>query len=129
MKEIEIFLNYLKYEKRFSDHTIINYKKDLTDFMGYQNKSVSDIKLNDIRSYLKLNNYITQDGILTDTYRNDVANNTLTKYEEDITEYYDFGYFLKENVEDNKETEEIETGFVTAGTKHPDNDKISWTKQ
>ena len=53
MKEIEIFLNYLKYEKRFSDHTIINYKKDLTDFMGYQNKSVSDIKLNDIRSYLK----------------------------------------------------------------------------
>ena len=58
----------------------------------------------------------------------EIASNTLTKYEEDVIGDYDFGYFLKENIEDNKETEEVETGFVASGTKHPDNDKISWTK-
>ena len=59
---------------------------------------------------------------------NEVAQKTLAKYDEKITSYYDLGYFLKENVEDNKETEEIEKGFISAGTKHPDNDTISWTK-
>ena len=58
----------------------------------------------------------------------EVAQKTLAKYDEKITNYYDLGYFLKENVEDNKETEEIEKGFISAGTKHPDNDTISWTK-
>lgn len=58
----------------------------------------------------------------------EIASETLTKYEEKITAEYDFGYLLKENLEDNKETEEVEKGFVSAGTKHPDNDKISWTK-
>lgn len=58
----------------------------------------------------------------------EIASETLTKYEEKITADYDFGYLLKENLEDNKETEEVEKGFVSAGTKHPDNDKISWTK-
>ena len=58
----------------------------------------------------------------------EIASETLTKYEEKITDDYDFGYLLKENLEDNKETEEVEKGFVSAGTKHPDNDKISWTK-
>ena len=58
----------------------------------------------------------------------EVAQKTLAKYDEKITSYYDLGYFLKENVEDNKETEEIEKGFISAGTKHPDNDTISWTK-
>lgn len=57
-----------------------------------------------------------------------IAQISLSKYEDKITNYYDFGYFIKENVEDNKETEEIEKGFISAGTKHPDNDKISWTK-
>jgi len=50
------------------------------------------------------------------------------KYEEEIIDCYDFGYFLKEIVEDDEETEEVEKGFVIAGTKHPANDKITWTK-
>ena len=66
-------------------------------------------------------------GTKLDTAK-EIAQKTLTKYDENITSYYDFGYFLKENVEDNKETEEIEKGFISAGTKHPDNNTISWTK-
>ena len=63
----------------------------------------------------------------------EIANNTLTKYNEEIMKDYDFGYFLKENIpepeakeEDKKE--EIKKGFVVAGTKHPDSKSISWTK-
>ena len=58
----------------------------------------------------------------------EIAQKTITKYDEDIINHYDFGYFLTENIADNKETDEIEKGFISAGTKHPDNDKISWTK-
>lgn len=61
----------------------------------------------------------------------EIASNTLSKYTEEIIGYYDFGYFLKENVEVSEETEDeevVKKGFVVAGTKHPDNANISWTK-
>lgn len=58
----------------------------------------------------------------------EIANNTIAKYEEKILKDYDLGFFLKENVKDNEETDVIETGFIVAGTKHPDNDNITWTK-
>ena len=54
----------------------------------------------------------------------EIASNTLTKYDEKTMRYYDFGYFLKENTDS-----EEEKGFRTAGTKHPDIEKISWTKK
>ena len=57
-----------------------------------------------------------------------VANDTLAKYTEDIMADYDFGYFLKENVESTEDKEEV-SGFLVAGTKHPDTKTISWTKR
>ena len=70
------------------------------------------------------------------TKAKEIANNTLTKYDEEIMKDYDFGYFLKENIpepeekEENKDDkkEEVKTGFVVAGTKHPDTKSITWTK-
>ena len=58
----------------------------------------------------------------------EIASNTITKYEEKILKDYDLGYFLQENAKDKEETDVIEKGFVVAGTKHPDYDKITWTK-
>lgn len=60
----------------------------------------------------------------------EIANNTLTKYDEEIVKDYDFGYFLKENIIDTEEEDnkEEKKGFVVAGTKHPDLKSISWTK-
>lgn len=60
----------------------------------------------------------------------EIANNTLKKYSEEIIKDYDFGYFLKENIKEVevKEGEEAKKGFTVAGTKHPEIDKISWTK-
>ena len=61
----------------------------------------------------------------------EIANNTLSKYDEEIIECYDFSYFLKENIKttDKDSEENKKTGFTVAGTKHPKNEKISWTKK
>lgn len=51
MKNIDNFLNYLKYQKNFSSHTIKNYKIDLLEFNNFKNNQEVDIEL--IRNYLK----------------------------------------------------------------------------
>ena len=59
----------------------------------------------------------------------EIASNSLSLYDEDVIKYYDFGYFLKEEVEQKVEDDTNgKTGFIVAGTKHPDIEKISWTK-
>ena len=50
---LEKFLEYLKYEKRYSEHTIINYERDLLEWMAfcklerlqYENISYKDVRL------------------------------------------------------------------------------------
>ncbi|MBQ2873314.1 MAG: hypothetical protein IJE89_04885 [Bacilli bacterium] len=60
----------------------------------------------------------------------EIANNTLTKYSEEVIGYYDFEYFLKENIKEQEveEGKEEKKGFVIVGQKHPETEKISWTK-
>jgi len=51
---VDKFLDYLKYEKNFSDHTIINYRIDLEEFYNYLNgKKINTIDVNFVREYLK----------------------------------------------------------------------------
>lgn len=52
---IEKFLDYLKYEKHFSDFTVLNYKKDLEKFEKFlksKNITTQNIDVNIIRNYL-----------------------------------------------------------------------------
>lgn len=51
----------------------------------------------------------------------EIAAETLEFYEKEIISSYDFGYFLIETTEE-------EEGYKIAGTKHPDNEEIAWTK-
>jgi len=56
-KSIQSFLDYLKYEKRYSIHTLTSYQTDLTDFFEYinfqfSNPSLKDINHNYVRSWL-----------------------------------------------------------------------------
>ncbi len=52
---MEDFLNYLAYEKRFSEHTIKNYRHDLEDFTKFLgHKKTEKAELNDIRNYLRM---------------------------------------------------------------------------
>ena len=46
--EIQSFIDYLKFEKRYSNHTIISYGNDLSSFFNYLKYQYETNKLNDI---------------------------------------------------------------------------------
>ena len=46
--DIRTFLDYLKYEKRYSPHTIISYETDLRDFNNYIGKKYGHVALREI---------------------------------------------------------------------------------
>lgn len=56
----------------------------------------------------------------------EIADKTFGYYNEEVVGYYDFEYFLtqKKEVAEGEE----DTSFTIAGTKHPNNDHISWTR-
>ena len=49
-KHISSFLDYLKYQKRYSQHTIISYQTDLTSFFDFLFKQFDETQLNKIKS-------------------------------------------------------------------------------
>lgn len=62
----------------------------------------------------------------------EIASKTLEYYDEEVIECYDFEYLLTQNIEveepENSEEEPVDKSFYIAGTKHPDKEQISWTK-
>lgn len=47
------FIDYLKYQKNYSEYTIINYKQDLEEFFNYlDNRDFININYNDVKEYL-----------------------------------------------------------------------------
>jgi integrase/recombinase XerC len=52
MEHQESFINYLKYEKRYSPHTIVAYKKDLDQFVQFCTVVVGDFDVKDISNDL-----------------------------------------------------------------------------
>ena len=45
MQHLEQFLNFIKYEKRYSEHTVTAYEKDLDQFIQFGNEMVEDFFL------------------------------------------------------------------------------------
>ena len=85
MDNVDNFLNYLKYQKNFSDHTIKNYKIDLTEFLKFaQNKKI-DIDL--MRNYLKK------------LYEKKYSNRTISRKVSSLKSYYK--YLESENIIDD----------------------------
>lgn len=76
---------------------------------GVERIEINDDMASDIRSYLKLNNYITSDGTLTDTYRADAANNVLKAIPEGfgLTQYADSIHKLIQGIFDEKILDEM----------------------
>lgn len=103
------------------------------------NKSETEKLIAEIKEYDEVNEIKvrTQGKIIymTITYGDNVskktakeiANKTYSYYSEEIVKDYDFEYFLtqKKEVAEGEE----DTSFVVVGTKHPDHDYISWTKE
>lgn len=56
----------------------------------------------------------------------EIANKVLTYYDEEVINCYDFEFLLTQNIEVEEGKED--PSYTVAGTKHPDNEKISWTK-
>ena len=54
-KNLELYFDYLKYQKNYSDYTIENYKEDILEFIDYlktESLTYLDIEYSDIRFYL-----------------------------------------------------------------------------
>lgn len=52
-KNLNLFLEYLKLEKNYSNNTINSYEKDINEFITFLNiNKISNPKYNDIRNYL-----------------------------------------------------------------------------
>ena len=49
---IQPFLDYLKYQKRYSQHTLISYQTDLVDFFDFVTVKYGDLSLSDIKPAL-----------------------------------------------------------------------------
>ena len=98
MNNVYKFLDYLKYERGFSDYTIKSYKEDLTEFYDfaldnnididlvrdylrklyenkYSNRSISR-KVSSLKSYFK---YLESDGIIKDNFMRLISNPKLEK--------------------------------------------------
>ena len=65
--QVENFLNYLKFEKRYSDHTLVAYKTDLNQFKSYillefEIETVKEVSHSIIRSWIA---YLLETGIST----------------------------------------------------------------
>ena len=56
----------------------------------------------------------------------EIAKKALTYFEEDVVKCYDFEFLLTQNIEVEEGKED--PSFTIAGTKHPDKENISWTR-
>lgn len=74
-KEIESYLEYLKYEKRLSDNTYNAYKSDLYNFYKFVNTDLKQIKKEDIQNFL---------------YSINLSSHTKSHYLTVIKSFYDF---------------------------------------
>ena len=88
------FLEYLKYERSYSEKTVLNYDKDLNVFLDFCDlKKINDYKEIDfdfIRSYLKF------------LYSLKYSNKTISRHLSSLRSF--FKYLLKENIIDNNPT-------------------------
>lgn len=87
-KEILDFLEVLEFEKHYSVHTILNYRKDLYDFMDYANEvnitNLKNINYSDIRIYLNV------------LYEKKYVNKTISRHISSLRSF--FKYLKKKNI-------------------------------
>ena len=91
-----------EYGQRLNGLVKVN-KSDTNEIISEikENESVEDIEIR-IQGKIIYTTITFKEGTKLDKAK-EIASSTISKYEEDIIDYYDFGYFLKEIVEDNEE--------------------------
>ncbi|MEG2457960.1 MAG: site-specific integrase, partial [Bacilli bacterium] len=76
---INNFLDYIKFEKNYSELTIKSYKQDLESFVSFlSNKEITSIKNEDIKEYI---NYISKKGLSSSSISRNISSiKSLYKY-------------------------------------------------
>lgn len=73
-KDKESFMDYLKYQKHYSENTIENYERTLNEFIGFLNKesidAFSKVKYPLMRGYLT---YLNEKGVSKNTINNRIS--------------------------------------------------------
>lgn len=79
------YIEYLKYEKRYSEHTILNYERDLNEWLAYSQREWIDpfeFEYADVRGYLN------------DCYTRQLSRSTMSRKLSSLRSFYQF--LLKE---------------------------------
>lgn len=85
-KQIESFLSYLKYQKHYSSYTVINYEKDILDFVKFierEHLKLNTVTYSDIRFYLM------------ELYNKNYSRNSVSRKLSSLRSFYK--YLLREN--------------------------------
>lgn len=91
IKQVGLFLSYLKYQKNYSSHTIINYENDILDFMKFLEKE--HLKLNTV-SYSDIRFY------LMDLYNKNYSRNSVSRKLSSLRSFYKY-LLRKDYVKEN----------------------------
>ena len=84
MDYVKLYLDYLKYEKNYSDNTILNYEIDLKEFNEY---------LNSINSSLISTNYKEVRGFLEELNEEHFKNGSVSRKISSLKSFYNFMLF------------------------------------
>ncbi len=83
MKLIQAFLDYLSFEKKYSKHTIISYKTDLTAFNNFIKKEFDDTTIEKVH-YTQIRTWIVQ------LIENGISNNSVNRKMSSLKTFYKF---------------------------------------
>ena len=106
---------------------IVNISKDTTNKIIDETKALDEVEDITIRTQGKIvYTTITFTESTSKDKAKEIANKTLEYYSEEIIKCYDFEYFLtqKENLDDGGN----DKAYTIVGTKHPEKDDFSWTR-
>lgn len=83
MKLIQAFLDYLLFEKKYSKHTIISYKTDLTAFNNFTKREFDDLALEEVH-YSQIRTWIV------DLIDSGISNNSVNRKMSSLKTFYKF---------------------------------------
>ena len=106
---------------------VVSVSKDVMNKVKDEIKEKDEVKDINVRIQGKII-YITikfKDDVSKDKAK-EIAGGTLSYFDEDVIECYDFEYLLTQD--EIKDEEGNDISFAVAGGKHPDSENISWTR-
>lgn len=108
-------------------NNLVKIEKKVLDAAKEEAESTEGVKKVTIRTQGKIvYTTITVDEKTTKDKGKEIAKKTLEKYDEKAINTYDFCFFITQ--EEILDEEGNDKAYTISGTKHPDKEEISWTK-